>query len=209
MSQPGSLRILSDPNQASVYVNGKITGETPLTLRNLTPGIVSIRVTKDGYSSVLKRIQVLPGITKDVNIKLVSKYGSLVVTTEPSECRVLVDGALRGMTIPGDVPGISKPMHIEKLSPGVHNLVIEKPGFQTVSKQVVVAQGEKTVLKPIKLPVLWLPTHVLRQKGSLKSQRVKVISKSADKIEVEMKKGKSIIRYSLRQDQIDLLQPIK
>jgi hypothetical protein len=47
----GSLAVRSRPAGASVFVNGRLVGKTPLVLRNQAVGSRAIRVTMDGYEA--------------------------------------------------------------------------------------------------------------------------------------------------------------
>ena len=44
------LMVLSFPDSAQVYFDDSIRGLTPLTLRDIVPGIHTVRVTKEDYS---------------------------------------------------------------------------------------------------------------------------------------------------------------
>jgi hypothetical protein len=46
---PGSLVVRSRPAGASVFLNGRFVGTTPLTLRDQSAGSRAVRVTLDGY----------------------------------------------------------------------------------------------------------------------------------------------------------------
>jgi hypothetical protein len=47
----GSLSVQSRPAGASVFINGRLVGTTPLTLRDQAVGSRAVRVTMDGYES--------------------------------------------------------------------------------------------------------------------------------------------------------------
>jgi cytoskeletal protein RodZ len=54
----GELRVQSDPDGARVTVNGIGWGLTPATIKHLALGEKRVRLTKDGYASAERRIQV-------------------------------------------------------------------------------------------------------------------------------------------------------
>lgn len=56
----GSMRIISEPAGAHVTVNGIRWGHTPVTVRYLPPGEKRVRLSKDGYASVERRLQLTP-----------------------------------------------------------------------------------------------------------------------------------------------------
>ena len=45
----GSLAVASQPDGASVFLNGQLAGKTPLVLRNIAVGSRAVRVVKSGY----------------------------------------------------------------------------------------------------------------------------------------------------------------
>jgi hypothetical protein len=57
----GSLRISSYPSEAKVYLDGDYLGKTPLDISKVVVGSYSIKLTKFGYASVEKKIDVSAG----------------------------------------------------------------------------------------------------------------------------------------------------
>ena len=66
----GSLAITSNPAGASVLVDGKSTGITPLTADNLTAGNHTVAVSLNGYMPLQQMVTVIPGQTLPVTIGL-------------------------------------------------------------------------------------------------------------------------------------------
>jgi hypothetical protein len=205
--KPGTLRVESTPQGAKVYRNGLLLGTTPLIMDNLKPVQYTIKVVLKGYEAQTKIVKVIPNMTKAVAFAMNSMYGTLSVVTQPSECTVIVDGSTKGKTVPGDAPGTSKPLEIGKLKPGVHDLVFEKAGFESVKKRILVERGKNTRLPAIKLRKMWLPTHILRTKGEMKGKKVKLLSETPEHIDVEYQKG--TIKLRVNRDKIEQFTPIK
>jgi hypothetical protein len=65
----GRLRVTSNVPGARVTVNGIGWGSTPVTIRYLPPGPKRIRVTKDGYRSVERTVELTPD-QSDVAVRL-------------------------------------------------------------------------------------------------------------------------------------------
>jgi hypothetical protein len=57
----GSLLVESDPAGASVYVDGRLAGETPLTLPTVAAGVHRVRVVRLGYLENSRLVTVKPG----------------------------------------------------------------------------------------------------------------------------------------------------
>ncbi|ASJ02995.1 hypothetical protein A3L09_06850 [Thermococcus profundus] len=60
MTPTGTLRITSTPSGAAVFLNGTFIGLTPLSL-NLSAGLYTIRVSKDGYEDYSKSVEIKGG----------------------------------------------------------------------------------------------------------------------------------------------------
>ena len=74
----GSMRITSEPAGAHVTVNGIRWGQTPVTIRYLAPGEKRVRVSKDGYTSAERRLQLTPdNPTQAVRVILVARVRTL------------------------------------------------------------------------------------------------------------------------------------
>jgi len=56
----GAMRIISEPAGAQVTVNGIRWGRTPVTVRYLAPGEKRVRISKDGFTSAERRLQLTP-----------------------------------------------------------------------------------------------------------------------------------------------------
>lgn len=61
-------------------------------------------------------------------------FGSLMITTDPKSCRVVLDGRNMGQT----------PLEIPYLRPGEYNLRLTKSGYRDVSRKVFVEPGRQT-----------------------------------------------------------------
>ncbi len=65
------LKVESNPGNADVWLDGELTGRTPLNLR-LFPGDYIVKLTKPGYASQQKRVQIVP--KKEFSINFVLDY---------------------------------------------------------------------------------------------------------------------------------------
>ena len=69
----GELRVESDPDGAHVTINGIGWGRTPVTIKYLPMGEKRVRLTRDGYVSAERRVQ----------ISAERPVGALSVTLQP------------------------------------------------------------------------------------------------------------------------------
>ncbi len=56
----GALRVISDPAEASVYVNGTYRGTTPLSLGAVPAGKVTLRLERPGFGALIRSVTVIP-----------------------------------------------------------------------------------------------------------------------------------------------------
>lgn len=132
--QQGAIEIISNPDGASVTVNGQYMGQTPLTLNNMGPGTYSLTVSHFRYEPTTFVATVEPGSTTSVKISLKPSLGSLGITSNPSGARVLVDGNETGHT----------PISIDNLLSGNHTISLNLEGYVSVQQPVTVIAGQNS-----------------------------------------------------------------
>lgn len=67
---PADMRVLSEPNGASVYLDGRFVGVTPAVVAVPLPGTHVLQVDRDGYMREGRDVEVLPGPTEEVRVTL-------------------------------------------------------------------------------------------------------------------------------------------
>ena len=66
----GTLIVTSKPRGASVFVNGKLRGQTPLVLRGQSAGSRAVRLDLDGYSRWSRGVQVVADQSTTIDARL-------------------------------------------------------------------------------------------------------------------------------------------
>lgn len=64
-----SLEVTTEPKDATVYIDEKEEGKTPLTMRDVQPGNHTLKIRKEGYEEVKKDLNIKKG-KNTVNQKL-------------------------------------------------------------------------------------------------------------------------------------------
>jgi len=136
---PGaSVRILSNVEGASVYLDGTEVGKAPIDIKDVKAGEHVIEVRAQGYVPREERVTIQAGqsyIQKlDLNPAGGRKVMVKVVSAVP-EAEVFVDGARLG-TVPQE----------KELSPGEHFVVVSKVGYATVEQKILVEAGKPQTL---------------------------------------------------------------
>lgn len=70
------------------------------------------------------------------------KYSSVFIESNPKGATVMVDGEDRGFT----------PIQIENIEVGTRSLMLIKPGYETLSKGIIVTDGEITNISEVLIP---------------------------------------------------------
>ncbi len=81
----GSLVVESAPAGASVYVDGKAAGETPLTLQTIAAGVHRIRLVRLGYLENSRLVTVKPGTRAAVRAQLTAAAPPLKIVVLEGE----------------------------------------------------------------------------------------------------------------------------
>lgn len=132
----GSLECSSRPGGATVVLDGKEVGTTPVTLSGLAYGRHDLQVSASGYEPYHRSVSVLDETPGRVDVELRPLYGSLAITSEPTGARLLVDGEARGMT----------PLVLSGLDPGEYQVEALLTGFKAGKGKVEVQAGKESKL---------------------------------------------------------------
>lgn len=82
-SSDSTLSVISEPSDASVYIDNNRVGTTPYTTGSLTPGEYNLRIVKSGYESQNSRFSVDENYQLNVSAKLFPTPVSTSVSTLP------------------------------------------------------------------------------------------------------------------------------
>jgi eukaryotic-like serine/threonine-protein kinase len=131
---PGQMAIDSTPQGAQVVVDGMKDPSyvTPFALTNLQPGQHSITVSKVGYGTDSRSINVVSGNRATVVVHLAQLMATLVVNSDPAGANIYVDGRDTGTKTPAQV----------SVDKGTHVVLVRKMGYidETMNAQFVLGQ---------------------------------------------------------------------
>ena len=117
----------SQPEGATVTVDGMVRGVTPLTLYDLAPGPRHVRFELSNYEGVDEFMFLREGGAVSKNAVLQPVKGILLLATEPADCDISLDGVWLGKT----------PRLITSLdAKDVYRLLVQKPGYQPRTVEV-------------------------------------------------------------------------
>ena len=139
-SATGELTVESTPAGASVIIEGKDRGRTPLSL-TLPPGSYDVEL-RAGKERFVVAARVTAGGVSAQHVVLragASSRGQLRVTSDPPSATVAVDGRLRGRT----------PLLVTELATGQHEVVVTGPAGPV--KERVQVDADTTTLLTVPL----------------------------------------------------------
>ncbi len=157
---PGTLRIVSIPDGARVYVDDEFKGETPFDLVNVKPATYRVRVDKAGHEPVARDVTLGKGLTVTEEFRLAKNTGNIELITAPSGCTVLIDGKKVGVTLARrtDSNAVSDPYAVEAVQEGEHQLEVFRKGFATQKRLITVKRNETLSLQ-FKLVRQFIPNY--------------------------------------------------
>jgi formylglycine-generating enzyme required for sulfatase activity len=132
----GTLQIDSSPSSASVTINNKFLGSTPLEVALAPFTQHPVELFLEGYLKASQLTQVQPEKTSKLAINLVANIGSIAFTVSPADAQILVNNRNQGSG--------SRTL---SLTAKPHNVSIQKEGYETKSLTVTPRPGHEQALK--------------------------------------------------------------
>jgi len=141
--QRGTITVLSEPIEASVYLDGSYKGKTPLTIKDVDVGTHQIVIAMKGYALWVKEILVSSKKVSSVEAKLIVR--TLEISSEPSGTNVYINEELRGKT----------PLKIEFMEAGTYTIKWDKEDYLPVWKDIAITPDQQQVSLDTKLIYMW------------------------------------------------------
>jgi hypothetical protein len=129
----GQLNIDSTPQGAQIQVDGQAAGVTPFSLANLMPGQHTVTVSKPGFVTDTRTVNVGSGSKSVMSVQLAVLSATVSAHSEPAGAAVWMDGKDTGKVTPAQIS-------VDR--PGNHTFVFRKQGYleETASANLQVGQ---------------------------------------------------------------------
>lgn len=127
----GTIRIITNPADASVFIDGANVGSTPYVKDNINPGTYKLLLRKKGYADISESIKISTGKTYSVS-KDLTAVTILKINSEPSGADVLLNNKSAGKT-----------PYVNNLTlPGEYNVTISKAGYKTYTEKIKITDTQ-------------------------------------------------------------------
>ena len=131
----GTLRVSSSPTGASVTINNKFMGSTPVDV-DLPPFTKHrIELFLEGYLKATESADLTPDKTSALAVNLVPNIGTIAFTVNPADAQILVDNRSQGSG-----------SQTLSLTAKPHSVTVQKEGYETKSLTVTPRPGQEQAL---------------------------------------------------------------
>ncbi|MEX2382447.1 MAG: PEGA domain-containing protein [Opitutales bacterium] len=134
-SNSGTLIVHSTPPGATVFVDGRNEGVTPLSIDRIAQGARDISLQLPGHKPYRRNVVIQAADTSRVDIDLVPIPGSLRVVAIPRGSRVYINGEFEG----------EAPVDLEEIAPGTHTVRVSSRGHAEQTRTVEISRGRQLV----------------------------------------------------------------
>lgn len=160
---PGAVQVQSDPPGATVRLNGKGVGVTPLTVPELPVGDYRVEVVKAGFLPASRSVEVVSGSTAQVDMALERNSGGIDLVVNPPGASIYLNGRKIGVSRVGENEFSGKLLELRNLSPGTYEIVAahKRADPERVRIRVKVTKGAVARPEPIEL---WVKNAEIKQR---------------------------------------------
>jgi hypothetical protein len=132
---------------AKVFIDGKEMGSAPYTNTSITTGAHEVRISKPLYHDYKETVAIAKDRRQTVNAVLQPAFGSLEVSSTPSDADVELTDALGTRRGSGNTT-----FNMDKIQSGDYKLSVNKSRYYTEKRDISILDGKKTkeviTLKP-------------------------------------------------------------
>jgi serine/threonine protein kinase len=143
---PGQLSVTSTPAGAQIQIDGQnnSTWVTPFNLAGLNPGQHTVTISKAGYGTETRSIDVGSGSKSSISVQLGQLTATVSVSSDPAGVAVWMDGKDTGRVTPAQIS-------VDK--PGNHSFVFKKQGYLDETTSANLQVGQTFHLSPTLRPL--------------------------------------------------------
>ena len=141
----GAVNITSSPIDATVELDGKIVGQTPVFVKDVIIGSHSVKWSKPGYRTEIRSVTVKEGRTAEISLQLDNEQNVSFTSNVPAQ--IYIDGEYRGTT----------PCTLQ-VTCTEHIIEARADHYRTVTKPYVIGETTDHIYMP--LEALFKSVHI-------------------------------------------------
>jgi len=135
----GQINVDSNPAGAQIQIDGQSSGFTPFNLAGVNPGHHNITISKAGYATETRAVDVTSGSRSMISVQLASLSATVAANSTPPGAEVWIDGRNTGRLTPAQ-------LSVDR--PGSHTLEFRKQGYLDETAAVNLQIGQTFHLAP-------------------------------------------------------------
>jgi TonB family protein len=137
-AMPDDLRVETRPPGAEVWMDGRLVGDAPLSIRELHPGTHQVRVAQEGFAPAELTFEVQEGTAiPPLLFHMAPLHSPTEIRSDPGAATVSIDNKVVGVT----------PIDKLALNPGPHEIRLERPGYLPTVRRVEARPGVKLLVR--------------------------------------------------------------
>ena len=166
---PATLRVVSIPAGARIYLDQEFKGNAPLSLEGVAPGDHRLRAELDAHDPAARNVTLAPGSDSTEEFRLRGNVGTLAVSTSPAGVEVLVDDRSYGKTAAKEdaSDSVSETLSLPDVPVGEHRLRLVRPGYATAERTIVIERGKTLSLPTATLERRFIPNVRVRTRNGV------------------------------------------
>ena len=107
-------------------------------MASLAPGVYKVTLSKAGYATETRNVEVVSGNSASLDVKLTPAKGYLSIAGTPAGARIVIDGKETGKATPAEFT----------LDPAVHSVTLRKEGYLDSTSDIKLAAGQSVSYAP-------------------------------------------------------------
>lgn len=195
---PGTLKVVSVPSGARVYVDDEYQGDSDLVIPKVAGGERRVRVEKKGFEAMARTVKIEKAKEQTEEFRLQANTGGLAISTSPAGATVFIDGKRVGMTKASANGAVSELLTVSGISAGEHELKITAKGCDDAVQKITI-EREKIATSQAVLIRRFIPNYqVVTRTSTIKGVLVNI---NDDEIRLELRPGvmTSIPKHDVRE----------
>jgi hypothetical protein len=133
-----TITIITDPPNSDIFLDNQPLGKSPIIKRQFHTGPLKLIVQENGKDLVNVRFNVWPGKENIYEAKTVLPIGKIVITTNPSKCRIFLNKEIADRTDGAELT-------LNSVDAGDHSIEADCGG-KLIFETLITVKGEMTTM---------------------------------------------------------------